>query len=86
LLRGGVFDGLYALIFGAGLVGGTAVILCAPDRLKTPVAFAAYLVVLCSVTVGAGSTPAMEWFEPALLLKLLLGQLLPDSTPPARAA
>jgi hypothetical protein len=63
-----------------------AVILCAPERLKTPVAFATYLVVLCAVTIGAGPTPAMEWFEPALLLKLLLGHLLQDSGPPTVAA
>lgn len=78
-LRGPGFDGAYALAFGAGLVGAAAAILAAPARLKTPVAFSAYLVVLCAVTLGAGPTPAMGWFEPALLLKLLLGHLVPDS-------
>ena len=85
LLRGGSFDGRYALTFSVGLVGASAVILCAPDRLKTPVAFSAYLVVLCSITIGVGSTPAMGWFEPALLLKLLLGHLLPNGIPPTKA-
>lgn len=81
-LRGPAFDSRYALVFGVGLLGAAAVILCTPERLKTPVAFSAFLVVLCAVTIGAGPTPAMEWFEPALLLKLLLGHLLPDSDPP----
>ena len=85
-LRGPAFDSSYALVFGLGLVGAAAVIHCTPERLKTPVAFSAYLVVLCAVTIGARPTPAMEWFEPALLLKLLLGHLLPDSGPPTVAA
>ncbi len=84
--RGPRFDGSYALIFGAGLLSSAAVILCTPERLKTPVAFSAYLVVLCTVTLGASLTPAMEWFAPALLLKLLLGHLLPESGPPTFAA
>ncbi len=85
LLRGSSFDGPYALTLSIGLVGASAVILCAPDRLRTPVAFSAYLVVLCSITMAVGSTPAMGWFEPALLLKLLLGHLLPNGIPPKNA-
>lgn len=85
-LRGPVFDARYALVFGVGLVGAAAAVLCTPERLKAPVAFSAYLVVLCAVTIGAGPTPAMEWFEPALLLKLLLGHLVPDGASPTAAA
>ncbi|QUD87557.1 hypothetical protein [Phenylobacterium montanum] len=85
LMRGSSFDGRYALIFSVGLVGASAVILCVSDRLKTPVAFSAYLVVLSSITIGVGSTRAMGWFEPALLLKLLLGHLLPNGIPPTKA-
>ena len=85
-LRGPNFDSRYALVFGVGLVGAAAVILCTSERLRAPVAFSAYLIVLYAVTIGARPTPAMEWFEPALLLKLLLGHLLPDSSPPAVAA
>ena len=84
-LRGPAFDDQYALVFGGGLVIAAVAILCAPQRLKTPVAFAAFLVVLCAITGGVGPTPAMGWFEPALLLKLLLGHLLPDSASPAAA-
>lgn len=77
-LRGPVFDSRYALVFGVGLVGAAAAILWAPARLKSPVAFTGFLVVLCATTIGPGPTPAMEWFEPALLLKLLIGHLLPE--------
>lgn len=84
-LRGPAFNSRYALVFGVGLVGAAAAVLCAPERLKTPVAFSGYLVVLCAVTIGTGPTPAMAWFEPALLLKLLLGHLVPDSTLPTAA-
>lgn len=62
-LRGPGFDGRYALVFAVGLIGAAAVILCTPERLKTPVAFSAYLVVLCAVTIGAGPTPAMAWLN-----------------------
>ncbi len=34
-LRGAAFDSSYALVFGVGLVGAAAVILCTPERLKT---------------------------------------------------
>lgn len=85
-LRGPKFDSHYALVLAAGLIGAAAVILCTPERLKTPVAFSAYLVVLCVLIIDSRPTPAMEWFEPALLLKLLLGHLLPDNGPPTIAA
>ena len=85
-LRGPVFDSTYAMVFGLGLFSATAAILCAPERLKTPVAFSVFLVVLSAVTTGSGPTAAMGWFEPALLLKLLLGHLVPDrASPPATA-
>ena len=82
-LRGPRFDAPYALVFGVGLIVAASSILCAPIRLKTPVAFAGFLAVLCAVTIGVGPTPAMGWFEPALLLKLLVGHLAPDHLPPA---
>lgn len=85
-LRGPGFDLRYAVVFGVGLVAAAAAILSAPERLRSPVAFLGFLAVLCAVTVSGGPTPAMEWFEPALLLKLLLGHLLADDAPPATVA
>ena len=78
--RGGAFDRAYMLVFGGGLVVALTAILLAPPRLKTPVAFCGYLAVLSAVEVAAGPTPAMGWFEPALMLKLLLGHAIPNIT------
>jgi hypothetical protein len=85
-LRGPTFDLRYALVFGLGLVLAAAAILSAPERLRTPVAFCCYLVLLYTVTISVGSTAAMGWFEPTLMLKLLLGHLIPDSTRSKSAA
>jgi hypothetical protein len=45
-----------------GLVAGAVVVLAAPPELRRPVAFAA---------------TTLAWFAPVLLIKLLLGHLLP---------
>ena len=63
-LRGPAFDGRYALVFGGGLLVAATAVLCAPRRLRTPVAFVGFLVVLCAVTIGVGPTPAMAPCSP----------------------
>ncbi len=85
-LRGPAFDVRYAVVFGGGVIAAAAAILWAPDRLKSPVAFLGFVMVLSAIIVRGGATPAMEWFEPALLLKLLLGHLVPNGDRPDTGA
>lgn len=61
----------------AAAAGG---VLASPPRLKCPVA-----VGLCLASMGGwyywlGPTPGLEWFVPALLLKLVGGHLVPDGS------
>lgn len=75
-LRGDHFDWEYACALGVGVLIASGLIIATPSRLKPPVAFAAFLVVLAGTEIQFGPTTGLEWFVPALLLKLLLGHLL----------
>jgi hypothetical protein len=70
-----------AAIYGL-VVAGAVVVLAASPWLRRPVAFAATTlasaVALTVVTVPA----ALAWFAPVLLVKLLLGHLLPEQAGP----
>ena len=70
-----------AAIYGL-VVAGAVVVLAAPPGLRRPVAFAATTlasaIALTAVTVPA----AVAWFAPVLLIKLLLGHLLPGEAAP----
>jgi hypothetical protein len=76
LARGPGFDVGYASIFAPGILIASAAVITAPARLKTPVAFGGFMVLLVGMTIQFGTTPGLEWFAPGLLLKLLLGHLV----------
>lgn len=79
--RGPDFDGFYVAVGAAVLTIGSAAVMLAPNRTKRPVAFLAFLVGLLTIELATGPTLGLEWFVPALLLKLLVGHLVPS---PAR--
>lgn len=73
-------DAAYAAVIGGWLLFSAAAVLRAPDPLRGPVAAAAYVVALGLAFHALSPIPGMEWFVPALFLKLLIGHLQP---PPA---
>lgn len=75
--RGEGFDALYALTLSACLLVAIAAVLAAPGRLKLPIAVTFYLIAIGLVLCGLGATPGLEWFVPALFVKLLIGHLVP---------
>jgi hypothetical protein len=78
LWRGGHgFDVQYFAVFAVSLLLGSAAVIMSPPRLAAPVAFAAFLANLLAIDLVAGITPGLEWFAPGLLLKLLVGHLVP---------
>jgi hypothetical protein len=74
------FDVGYFVTVSAALVAGAVVILTAPGRLAGPMAFGMFLAALTAITVSVGLTPGLEWFAPGLLLKLLIGHLVPPNS------
>jgi hypothetical protein len=79
----GGFDVQYFITFSAILLAGSAVVLLAPTWLAAPVASAAFVIALTCIVVCLGLTHGLEWFAPALLLKLLFGHLVPPQQPSA---
>ena len=75
--RGEGFDLLYASVLSACLVTSLVAVLLVPNRLKLPVAVVGLLVAVGLVFGLLGATPGLEWFVPALFVKLLLGHLVP---------
>lgn len=75
--RGEGFDTLYALTLSACLLVAMATVLATPKRLKLPVAVTFYLIAIGMVLCWLGATPGLEWFVPALFVKLLIGHLVP---------
>lgn len=78
LLRGPTFDAVYFALIGGWLVVSSSLVVAAPGYLKRPVAAALYLGAMALALYGVGLTPGLEWFAPALFLKLLMGHLVPD--------
>ena len=83
------FDFHYFAIFSASLLLSSVAVIVSPPRLAAPVAFAAFLFDLVLINLAVGITPGLEWFAPGLLLKLLIGHLVPpgfaNSGPPTQA-
>ena len=75
------FDWYYFELMSAYLMVATAVVLAAPVYLKRPTATVVYLLAVGLGLYQAGSTSGMEWFVPALFLKLLVGHLVPEPLP-----
>lgn len=77
LFRGEGFDWIYALAISTCLLVSAVIIIAAPALLKSPIAVSLYMIALAIVLYGVGPTPGMEWFVPALFVKLLIGHAIP---------
>ena len=74
------FDLPYFAVFSVSLLLSSVAVILSPPRLAAPVAFAAFLLDLILINVVVGITPGLEWFAPGLLLKLLVGHLVPPES------
>ena len=72
------FDWNYFGSITSYLFFAAAIVLAIPSYLKRPVAAGLYLIVIAIGLYRVGSTFGVEWFIPALFLKLLIGHLVPD--------
>ena len=77
------FDWYYFELMSAYLMVAAAVVLTAPVYLKRPTATIMYLLGVGLGLYQVGQTLGMEWFIPALFLKLLIGHLVPEVPPKA---
>jgi len=75
--RGG-FDWNYFSTVSICLLFATIAVLVVPAYLKRPVAVGLYLVSIAIGFYTVGLTTGLEWFIPALFLKLLIGHLVPE--------
>lgn len=75
--RGEGIDLAYAAVLSACLILAMAAVLISPGYLKLPVAVTFCLIAIGLVLYVLGPTPGLEWFVPALFLKLLVGHLVP---------
>lgn len=75
--RGPGLDFAYALGLSATLITAMLVVLATPRVFKLPVAVVFYLIAIALTFHVFGATPGLEWFVPALFVKLLIGHLVP---------
>jgi hypothetical protein len=79
LFRGSIgFDWNYFGSISSYLFFATVIVLVIPSYLKRPVAAGLYLIVIAIGLYKVGSTLGVEWFIPALFLKLLMGHIVPE--------
>ncbi len=76
--RGSRFDVKYAVFLSLLILVGCATVLATPKAIKRPMAFFVYLAGLTSVGILFMPAQGLEWFAPALMLKLFIGHLVPD--------
>jgi hypothetical protein len=74
------FDWIYFSSISAYLIFATVIILAVTNYLKRPVATGLYLIGIAIGFYRFGLTIGLEWFIPALFLKLLTGHLVPDQS------
>lgn len=67
-------------LFGLALLVAAVTVLAAPPYLKRPVAAGLYLGAVALGLYAATPTVGLEWFVPALFLKLLVGHLVPEKS------
>lgn len=77
LFREPGFDWSYALLMSVWLLVSASIVIRAAPLLKSPLAVALTLAAFALVFYGPGPTPGMEWFVPALFIKLLIGHAVP---------
>ncbi|MFI7079257.1 hypothetical protein ACIBO1_18355 [Micromonospora sp. NPDC049903] len=68
-----------AIVLYAGTLAAAVLIATAAPALKRPLAFAASTVLLVAAVTLSPVPTALAWLAPMLILKLLLGHLLPGS-------
>lgn len=76
--RGG--DVQFFMLFSFTLLTATGVVFAVPIYLKRPVAAGLYLSAILLGLYAVTPTTGLEWFVPALFLKLLVGHLVPERT------
>ena len=81
LFRAQPFDISYMLIISSALLLSGLIVILSPKFLKRPVAAGLYLVAIAIALYVTGLTLSLEWFVPALFLKLLIGHLVPEAVP-----
>ncbi len=72
------FDWDYFGSVSCYLLFAAAIVLAVPNFIKRPMAAGLYLIAIAIGLYGVGSTLGVEWFIPALFLKLLTGHLVPE--------
>jgi hypothetical protein len=72
------FDWDYFGSISSYLLFAAAIVLATPIYLKRPIAAGLYLIAIAIGLYRVGSTIGVEWFIPALFLKLLIGHLVPE--------
>lgn len=77
LFRNGDWGYFAAVV--CGLTVAAAIVMATPTRLKRPMAIGLSLAAMGGWYYALGPTPALEWFMPALLLKLIVGHLVPEA-------
>ncbi len=80
LFRGDDFDWHFALVLSGWLLVSALIVIRSRPRLKSPVAIALTLAGMATAFHTTGPTPGMEWFVPALFMKLLIGHAVPPQT------
>ena len=81
LFRAQPFDASYLLIIGSTLLVSGLIVILSSEFLKRPIAAGLYLVAIVMALYITGLTAGLEWFVPALFLKLLIGHLVPETIP-----
>lgn len=72
------FDWNYFGVVGTYLIFAAAIVLVTPHSFKRPTAVGLYLAAIAIGLYRVGLTAGIEWFIPALFLKLLIGHLVPE--------
>lgn len=72
------FDWSYFGYISSCLIISAIIVLAVTSYLKRPVAAGLYLIAVAVGLYKVGSTLGVEWFVPALFLKLLIGHLVPE--------
>jgi hypothetical protein len=66
----------YFMVFTGALGASTLAVLAAPLYLRRPVAALAAAASISVLAAGPGLTPFLQWFEPAMFMKLVIGYLV----------
>ena len=79
VFRGDGFDLGYWLATSGSLIGSAGVVAAMPLEGKRPAAACATIVSLAVVLGAFGPTSGLEWFLPAMFVKLILGHAVPHA-------